>query len=103
MTGTRPATTARRTTALAPFVHDWNSRYAYPHLVMATTSRMFHDFAARYGKTLPTISGDYTGYWEDGAASSANETAINRNAAETMAQSEILWSFLSPPSTPCPF
>ena len=63
-------------TSLPPFVHDWNSRYAYPHIVLATTSQMFHDFAARYGKTLPTVHGDYTGYWEDGAASTAPETAI---------------------------
>lgn len=85
---------------LAPFVHRWNARYAYPHLIISTTSRMFHDFEGRYGKTLPTLSGDYTGYWEDGAASSANETAANRAAAETMAQSDVLWSLLDPKHFP---
>ncbi len=85
---------------LAPFVHRWNARYAYPHLIIATTSRMFHDFEARYGKSLPTLSGDYTGYWEDGAASSANETAANRTAAERTAQSEVLWSLLNPAHYP---
>lgn len=85
---------------LAPFVHRWNAKYAYPHLVVATTSQMFHDFEARYGKSLPTLSGDYTGYWEDGAASSANETAANRTAAERTAQSEILWSMLNPTQYP---
>lgn len=85
---------------LAPFVHRWNAQYAYPHLVISTTSRMFHDFEARYGKTLPTLSGDYTGYWEDGAASSANETAASRTAAERTAQSEVLWSMLNPTQYP---
>ena len=85
---------------LPAFLHDWNSHYAYPHLVMATTSQMFHEFEAKYGKTLPTLRGDYTGYWEDGAASTANETAYNRNAAETMAQDDILWSLLSPAQYP---
>jgi hypothetical protein len=86
--------------SLPPFVQSWNARFAYPHLVLTTTSAMFHDFETRYGKTLPTLRGDYTGFWEDGAASSANETAINRNAAETLAQDEILWSMLSPKTYP---
>ncbi len=85
---------------LTSFLHSWNSRYAYPHLVMSTTSRAFHDFEARYGRKLPTLRGDYTGYWEDGAASSAVETALNRGAAETLSQDEILWTMLDPAHFP---
>jgi len=87
-------------TDLPAFVHSWNSRYAYPHLVMSTTSRMFHDFAAKYGKTLPEMRGDYTGYWEDGAASTARETAVNRQAAEGIAQDQILYAMLDPANYP---
>ena len=87
-------------TDLPVFVHNWNSRYAYPHLVMSTTSRMFHDFEAKYGKTLPEVSGDYTGYWEDGAASTARETAVNRQAAEGIAQDQILYAMVNPAGYP---
>jgi hypothetical protein len=85
---------------LSDFVRDWNDRYAWPHLAISTTRRMFRDFDARYGKKLPAFRGDYTGYWEDGAASSALETSINRNAAESIAQDEILWSMLRPAAYP---
>ena len=85
---------------LSGFVRDWNKRYAYPHLVISTTSRMFHDFEARYGSRLKTVRGDDTGYWEDGAASTARDTAANRNAAEEIAQDEILWSLLDPAHYP---
>ena len=39
----------------------------------------------RYAEKIPVVSGDYTPYWENGACSSARETAINRTAAERLA------------------
>ena len=44
----------------------------------------------KYSKLIPTYSGDFTPYWEDGAASTAKETAINRNTAELLTQLEIM-------------
>jgi len=78
--------------AMCDFVKDWNTRYAYPRLVIATTREMFRDFERRYGKDLPTFRGDFTPYWEDGAGSSARETALNRAAAERLVQAETLWA-----------
>ena len=52
-------------------VKQWNETYAYPKLVIATTDEMFRDFEQRYGDQLPTAQGDFTPYWEDGAASGA--------------------------------
>jgi hypothetical protein len=86
--------------ALPAFVRDWNQKYAYPHMIIATNSRMFHDFEARYGKTLTQVHGDFTGYWEDGAVSTAAETAINRNSAELAAQDDILSSITDPAAYP---
>ncbi|HUW60473.1 MAG TPA: polysaccharide lyase family protein [Candidatus Bathyarchaeia archaeon] len=81
---------------LSAFVQDWNARYAYPKLLIATTSEMFHEFEACYGDTIPAIRGDFTPYWEDGAASSARETAVNRAAAERLVQAGALYAMLDP-------
>lgn len=85
---------------LADFARQWNEKYAYPRLVVATTSEMFREFEARYGDALPTVAGDFTPYWEDGAASSARETTINRAAAERLVQAETLFAMLQPGSYP---
>ena len=50
-------------------VREWNAKHAYPRLIIATTSEVFHAFEKRYGDKLPTYRGDFTPYWEDGAAS----------------------------------
>ena len=70
----------------ADTVKKWNESHAYPKLVIATTAEMFRDFEQRYGEKLPSAKGDFTPYWEDGAASSARETALNRAAAERLTQ-----------------
>jgi hypothetical protein len=81
---------------LSDTVRDWNARYAYPKLVIATTTRMFRDFERRYGAKIPRVRGDFTPYWEDGAASTAAETAMNRAAAERLTQAEALQAMLRP-------
>ena len=80
---------------LSAFVARWNREYSSPHLAIATTSQSFHALDAKYGKTLPTYSGDYNGCWEDGAASTAQATAVNRRAGNRLSQAAILWSMLS--------
>lgn len=79
---------------LSAFVARWNREYSSPHLVIATTSQAFHALDAKYGNALPTYRGDYNGCWEDGAASTAQATAINRRAANRLSQAEMLWSIL---------
>ncbi len=81
-------------------VREWNERYAYPKLVIATTDEMFQDFERRYGDVLPLASGDFTPYWEDGAGSSARETALNRASAERLIQAEALFALLAPEQYP---
>jgi len=85
---------------LSNFVKEWNEKYAYPRLVVATTTEMFKEFERRYASQVPRVSGDFTPYWEDGAGSSAAETAINRDAAERMVQTETLWAMLDPAGYP---
>ena len=85
---------------LSEYVKDWNEKYAYPKLVVATTSEMFDEFERRYSKKVPKARGDFTPYWEDGAGSSARETSINRDAAERLVQAETLWAMLNPAGYP---
>jgi alpha-mannosidase len=85
---------------LADYVRSWNERYATPRLIIATHSQMFTEFERRYGTTLQTFSGDFTPYWEDGAASSAYETALNRQASDRLIQDEALWSMCAPAAFP---
>jgi hypothetical protein len=85
---------------LPDFVKVWNDRYESPRLILATHAQMFAEFERRYGSSLPTFQGDFTPYWEDGAASSAAETALNRRAADRLVQGEALWAMLAPGSYP---
>jgi len=84
----------------ADTVKKWNSTYAYPKLVISTTAAMFHDFEKQYGDKLPVAKGDFTPYWEDGAASSARETALNRASADRLTQAETLFAMLDPKAYP---
>ncbi|MGD2294597.1 MAG: glycoside hydrolase family 38 C-terminal domain-containing protein [Candidatus Aminicenantes bacterium] len=85
---------------LADTVKAWNEKYSSPRMIISSTSDMFRAFETKYGDTLPVVRGDFTGCWEDGAASSARETVLNRDAAERLIQAEILWTLRSPQSFP---
>jgi len=87
-------------TGISKFVKEWNEKYAFPKLIIATCSEMMRRFEARYGDVIPEVSGDFTPYWEDGAASSALETGLVRRAAEQLSMAEALWAMLRPSSYP---
>lgn len=65
---------------LPEVVEEWNRRWAYPKAVIGVPSEFFREFDKRYASKLPLLKGDWTGYWEDGAASSAMETIEVREA-----------------------
>jgi alpha-mannosidase len=66
---------------LSNAVKEWNEKYVTPKVRIMTVSESFSEFEKRYGDKIPSVSGAFTGYWEDGAASSALETSMNRKAA----------------------
>jgi hypothetical protein len=86
--------------AICEFVKEWNAEHAWPKFKIASTSDAFRAFEARYGEKLPRIRGDWTPYWEDGAASSSLETGLNRASAERLTQAEALWALIEPSSYP---
>jgi alpha-mannosidase len=85
---------------LPDVVKQWNAKHDYPRMVIATTSEIFREFEKRYAGKIPVVSGDFTPYWENGACSSARETAVNRTAAERLVQAELLSAMLNPRQYP---
>lgn len=85
---------------LSDFVKTWNETYKSPKLIINTSDRLFKEFEKRYGDILPVFKGDQTPYWEDGVASSAKETALNRNTSEKLVQAE--WLHAARPNLPYP-
>jgi alpha-mannosidase len=81
---------------LPEHVRRWNEKYVSPKVVISTTKATFAEFEKKYGKDLPTFHGDFTPYWEDGAASSAYELGLNRRTAEELAQTEAMYAMLNP-------
>lgn len=76
------------------FIRKWNEKYEWPKLRIATVTEAFKALENKYSKVIPEFSGDFTPYWEDGAASSAKETAMNRNTADRLVQADVLWTIL---------
>ncbi len=82
------------------FFKAWNEKYEWPKFRIATTMEMMKDFEAKYEDQIPEATGDFTPYWEDGVASSATETALNKNTADRLVQAETLWAMTNPKSFP---
>jgi len=85
---------------LPDFVRAWNEEYVSPRFVIATASEMFAELERRHGAEIPAVRGDFTPYWEDGVASTALETSLNRRSAERLLQAETLWAMAGAKDVP---
>jgi alpha-mannosidase len=81
---------------ISDFIRDWNTKYEWPRFSIASTSTAFSAFEKKFGHQLPSYRGDLTPYWEDGAGSSALETAMSRNAGDRLTQASALAAMLAP-------
>lgn len=86
--------------AICDFIKDWNATHVSPRFVISSTTEAFRAFEQRHGDKLPRVSGDWTPYWEDGAGSSALETALNRASSDRVTQAAALWAMLNPRGYP---
>jgi hypothetical protein len=75
---------------LAEVVEQWNKRYEYPKIILSRNDEFFRYVERTCGDRLPVFRGSGGTYWEDGAGSSARETALVRRAHETVANGEKL-------------
>ncbi len=83
-------------TTISDFVKQWNEKYEWPKIVLNTVNKMFETFESRYGKEIPVVKGDITPYWEDGAASTAQEEGVNRENSLRCQQLTTLYAMLAP-------
>ena len=75
---------------LATVAKAWNDRYEFPKVILSHNAEFFRYVEEKYGKSLPVFRGSSGTYWEDGAGSSARETALCRNAHEAVGNAEKL-------------
>ena len=85
---------------LPAMVRDWNAAHAFPRLVIAGSREPFVALEKRFAGKIPTVRGDLTPFWEDGAASTASETALKRNATDRLVQAATLWAMQGRPNFP---
>ncbi|MDR3674456.1 MAG: polysaccharide lyase family protein [Acidobacteriota bacterium] len=69
-------------TRQATFVDDWNKVYAYPHLKYSGFSEAIGYIAGQFGNSIPVVRQDGGPYWEDGAASTARPSAVERQTEQ---------------------
>ena len=63
----------------AEIVREWNEKWAYPQLRLATNSEFFAE-AEEACRSIETYSGDWTDWWVDGIGSGARHLGFNRRA-----------------------
>lgn len=79
----------------ADLVRRWNAEGRTPHIRFILPEELHTRLAAAADK-LPLHAGDWTDYWNFGAASSANETRINRNTRARLTTAEALLAAQGP-------
>jgi hypothetical protein len=85
---------------MSDIIREWNKIYEFPKFKIGTSDEVFSELEGKYGSTIPSFKGDFTPYWEEGAASTAAELSLNRRNSDRLGQLEILWSMVRPGSFP---
>ncbi|GMU22857.1 MAG: hypothetical protein AMXMBFR13_29410 [Phycisphaerae bacterium] len=79
-------------TDIAETITEYSKRYAYPKVVLCANNDFFEYIEEKFPDQIQTVTGCGGSWWEDGAASSAIETAMNRNAHKTAVAAETVWA-----------
>lgn len=78
---------------LPEIVRRWNEEGRQPKLRFATPQDLLARIRQLPAESYPIVKGDWTDYWNFGAASSANETQISLNTAANMGTIDFLSAF----------
>ncbi len=79
---------------LLEMVHRWNEADLGPKIRLATPEMLLNKIKKMPIDSIPIYSGDWTDYWNFGAASSALETKITRRTKQSLKAAEMLYTFL---------
>jgi len=77
---------------LPEVVEKWNAQWEYPKLLLGRPEDFFRYIEQNFAAKIPVLRADFGTWWEDGAASSARETALCRRAEERAVTAEMLHS-----------
>lgn len=80
-------------TGEAELMEQWNNEYEFPKLVIASDAEYFGYIEKHFASQLPVYRGDCGAYWEDGVASSAAQTTLNRHSQQILPAAETAHSF----------
>jgi len=69
-------------------IREWNKKYAYPKLIVATSREWFEKLEREHAKDIPTYKLAWPDWWADGHASTAYETILTRETHETFFAAE---------------
>ncbi len=75
---------------LSDRVVEWNAKWAFPKLRLATMSEFFGTLERKYAGVIPTHKKAWPDYWTDGVGSTAYETGLNRQAHDDLLTAEKL-------------
>lgn len=75
-------------TGEADTIAAWNQEFEFPKLVVATDGEYFNYVEQHFADRLPVYRGDCGAYWEDGAGSTAQATALNRQTQKILPAAE---------------
>lgn len=79
---------------LMEMVHRWNTSGLGPKIRLATPEMLLERIKEMPIEDIPVYEGDWTDYWNFGAASSALETKVTRRTKQSLKAAELLASFL---------
>ncbi|MGH9452034.1 MAG: polysaccharide lyase family protein [Terriglobia bacterium] len=72
------------------FVKSWNSRYAYPKMVLTAFPDYMRYIDQHYGSELETVVGGFGPYWEDGYGTDVHFLTIDRSSQQRAPSAEKL-------------
>lgn len=82
----------RGTRHIAETITEYAKHYAYPKVILCANNDFFAHIEENFADQIPTVRGCGGSWWEDGAASTALETALNRVAHQDIVAAEAAWA-----------